>query len=54
MKQVVNHDLKATKSKNIGKPFSGWKLDYELATLYEAIEQDNEKKQNLLNKNLKE
>ena len=43
MKQVVNHKLKAHEVEKHRKAVLRMELDYELATLYEAIQQDDEK-----------
>ncbi len=46
MKQVVNHKLKAQEVEKHRKAVLRMELDYELATLYEAIQQDDEKQKN--------
>ena len=46
MKQVVNHKLKAHEVEKHRKAVLRMELDYELATLYEAIQQDDEKQKN--------
>ena len=42
MKQVVNHALKATEVERHRKAVLRMEMDYELATLFEAMEQKNE------------
>ena len=46
MKQVVNHKLKAHEVEKHRKAVLRMELDYELATLYEAIQQEDEKQKN--------
>ncbi|KMY45128.1 hypothetical protein AC622_13575 [Bacillus sp. FJAT-27916] len=43
MKQAVNHVLKATEVERHRKAVLRMEMDYELATLFEAMEQQNEK-----------
>ncbi len=43
MKQVVNHKLKAQEVEKHRKAVLRMELDYELATLFEAMEHEDEK-----------
>ena len=46
MKQVVNNKLKAQEVEKHRKAVLRMELDYELATLYEAIQKEDEKQKN--------
>jgi hypothetical protein len=46
MKQVVNHKLKAQEVEKHRKAVLRMELDYELATLYEAMQEEDEKQKN--------